>query len=1456
MLNKSSLVKSKENLLLPKRLQKISKNELLARDTFGRTILHVIILCNRSDLLRHLLKNPEVRHVLLLTDYESGWNCMHYVVFHKRLMCFKEIMEFLESSSFQSVNSVLQELLKCKDRNRITPFQLLDNDFKDLLWIPDYIGVEDKFHLKYRFTDYKIENKDSNSNNYVFKKIPHDWWHDSRGGSDLLMMGANKHNNLGLGDCSDRVLPCRIQPGSFLNTSGDIETVHGVLKPRFVLVTVTKNHSLMLTLDGSVYSCGMGSKGRLGHGNDDLRDYYTFKQIRFFEGQLNDGFQNPRKKVRYIDASNNHSLVVTFDNKVYTWGSNDFGQLGYTVYQGRLGSNAKRSFEIFEGMPREVLFGELKRNTDKIMGACVSGISSIVYTKNDLFFWGLCIGQMGIGAEPHTTYIDYKVKTNNCKGFIQKTPKRITLRDSIKYVLANEMCTCVVTDNNDILVFYQYQKYKLPKVSSSLNTDRDFHLFRPSKLTQMNEIKKICHRSLEHIVILLNNGDVLGFNLNVQVDQSSGRAFKNVKYTSLWRSFDKDMKVTDIDVSCDGSIILCTRNGSTFIKDLAKSYSSARKSMSEGIIPLPSIKNKFRRLESINRVNRVSCDDNFLSFALIRDEIDVMPMELSKNYSLIDISYLSPLSQKSAFRKQEQLLLKETNRQTYIANCLDANTGANHNETDYILSIERTGILVHEMDDEITEQNSFEHYDRLKIMHDEKHSLNGVAGPLFADTFFHPSGKALLKEIFRLDDMNALKYYMDLFPTRVFYDSFITLSSFPSFEIGFHKAIFIAKSSLFAKIIELAPDEEYITEEGFCCKWDSVKRILNIKSEVNLKAILLFVHQIYSSLPIELINELDLGGVVSKEKKNVIGALNYYMNTFKLTASTSGKLQSRIASLMLQEINVGDITVKLKNGTLNCHSYMLLSRSAYYETLFSLRWENGMDRFTLTYEDLSIGQFMVVLRHLYGVDDLKIFEGTELESLNFWDFMENVFKILEFSNELLLYELKDICQLALKNLITLDNVLILLTYAEHLSAHKLFLACSWFVYNNLDLIMIDQAFRDIPHSVLKRLEILLSFFHKGKLSQNFEGVEECKGFDVISWWYQNSNTLIDCFMDKKDHFNDLFNSDKKGFRRIEPLVDLKLNKGRNSFNRRKDSRGKSISTATVHEELLDLRRLHAEMGNATEETIDESEEVGESRLKNDASILYKSQYAYKTKVDAQKQQLDSNNQTIVISEGTRNLGNEEDDSSFVHANRTNDTSNGFAFVGANIVSCHLDRSSSSDSSKNQPILGCSVADSSAMVLKKSKVKIGPSLRLSQRERKKLALEERSVPPVQPSRESSIKSSSNPWDSTKGNAVVSPFIENLPVLGKPSKDSSSQAFKGTAERILWKSSQERTEELRKTLQDIQQEQKFAKWWEEETARVQKEMHKVNVNDSDRRRSTRKGKEAKNNKKRTGSLRDKS
>uniref|UniRef100_UPI0037E82BA5 probable E3 ubiquitin-protein ligase HERC1 n=1 Tax=Semicossyphus pulcher TaxID=241346 RepID=UPI0037E82BA5 len=83
-------------------------------------------------------------------------------------------------------------------------------------------------------------------------------------------------------------------------------------------------HTLAITVEGEVFSWGDGEYGKLGHGNSATQKYPKIIQRPLFG-----------KVVVCVSAGYRHSAAVTNDGELYTWGEGDFGRLGHSDSQSR-----------------------------------------------------------------------------------------------------------------------------------------------------------------------------------------------------------------------------------------------------------------------------------------------------------------------------------------------------------------------------------------------------------------------------------------------------------------------------------------------------------------------------------------------------------------------------------------------------------------------------------------------------------------------------------------------------------------------------------------------------------------------------------------------------------------------------------------------------------------------------------------------------------------------------------------------------------------------------------------------------------------------------------------------------------------------------------------------------------------------------------------------------------------
>ena len=114
--------------------------------------------------------------------------------------------------------------------------------------------------------------------------------------------GGGRLGKLGHGDEQEQLLPKKVE--AFVGRS-------------VIAVSAGAYHSLAITADGAVWSWGNEHYGKLGHG--DQQDQLLPKEVEAFA----------RQRVAAVLAGEDHSLAITADGAVFTWGKGEDGCLGH-----------------------------------------------------------------------------------------------------------------------------------------------------------------------------------------------------------------------------------------------------------------------------------------------------------------------------------------------------------------------------------------------------------------------------------------------------------------------------------------------------------------------------------------------------------------------------------------------------------------------------------------------------------------------------------------------------------------------------------------------------------------------------------------------------------------------------------------------------------------------------------------------------------------------------------------------------------------------------------------------------------------------------------------------------------------------------------------------------------------------------------------------------------------------
>ncbi|XP_006143411.1 LOW QUALITY PROTEIN: inhibitor of Bruton tyrosine kinase [Tupaia chinensis] len=344
-------------------------NAATIKDAFGRNglhlassfFLHLVSSCGKKGVLDWLIEKGVDP---LVKDKESGWTALHRSIFYGHIDCVWSLLKHGVSLYIQDKEGLSALDLVMKDRPT---------------------------HVIFKNTD----------------------------PTDVYTWGDNTNFTLGHGSQNSKYHPELV----------DLFSRSGVYIKQVVLC---KFHSVFLSQKGQVYTCGHGPGGRLGHGDEQ-----TCLVPRLVEGLRGHNCSQ-------VAAAKDHTVVLTEDGCVYTFGLNIFHQLGIIPPPSRC------------NVPRQMQAKYLKGKA--IIGVAAGRFHTVLWTREAVYTMGLNGGQLGYLLDPNGE----KCVT------VPRQVSALHHKDiTLSLVAASDGATVCVTTRGDIYLLADYQCKKM--ASKQLN---------------------------------------------------------------------------------------------------------------------------------------------------------------------------------------------------------------------------------------------------------------------------------------------------------------------------------------------------------------------------------------------------------------------------------------------------------------------------------------------------------------------------------------------------------------------------------------------------------------------------------------------------------------------------------------------------------------------------------------------------------------------------------------------------------------------------------------------------------------------------------------------------------------------------------------------------------------------------------------------------------------------------
>ncbi|KAK6434659.1 hypothetical protein LTR95_009157 [Oleoguttula sp. CCFEE 5521] len=633
----------------------LTKAEINWRDANGLTLLHHVassVLDSALEFATALVEHPQID--LYPQDIESGWTALHRAFYFGNVAIARLILEREADDVLGRTTGIAHQtigLIKTKDREGLGPLDLYAATIRDRTLRPDRSG-----RVRANSDESEVAAPDNDRDEIGLRsKIAY----ANVQGDEVFTFGSNRNVTLGFGDEDNRHFPERVnlrrpeqllrrfyrehlaevgnklvshdathEPDLALAATATIIEVPWVIRTKPLNIQdvfMSKLHSAVLTSDpeSNLFVCGHGQGGRLGVGDERTRYHFTCV----------DGGALSGKKIASVALGQSHTLAITDDGEIFSWGNNGFGQLGYSLPR-----TASSDEDPISTLPRQI-FGPLKR--EAIIGIAASRVHSVAFTGSSLYTFGKNEGQLGI--------VDSDARSLE----LQVTPRRVAaslFTSSIASVTTIDRATVCLLENKDVWVF---ASYGYVKVAFPLEGFSNYFLKQSFLVTSYdnapNRIVKVTSGG-DTICALSSRGEIFTMSVTQRAESAAASTTNPSKIRNavstpqcIWSLKKDSMAARDVSVDADGSVILSTEEGSVWQRTKRAKIKDATASARGDYKPKDY---KFSRVPGLTRVMAVR-SSAYGAYAAVRRDCDVTKTQVAIETSCLgeDVAALCALNE-------------------------------------------------------------------------------------------------------------------------------------------------------------------------------------------------------------------------------------------------------------------------------------------------------------------------------------------------------------------------------------------------------------------------------------------------------------------------------------------------------------------------------------------------------------------------------------------------------------------------------------------------------------------------------------------------------------------------------------------------------------------------------------------------------------------------------------------